>query len=86
MQTLATLIEQSEGKFMTVTFVKKDGTIRVLNGRLGVTKYLKGGKSTLDPNKYVTLYDVQSKDYRAVNRDTIISVSSGGLLSFSNKD
>jgi len=86
MQTLATLIEQSEGKFMTVTFVKKDGSIRVLNGRLGVTKYLKGGKSTLDPNKYVTLYDVQSKGYRAVNRDTIISVSIGGLLSFSNKD
>lgn len=30
------------GKFFTVTFIKKDGTIRKMNARLGVTKGLTG--------------------------------------------
>jgi len=67
-------ILNSKGKFFTVTFTKKDGTTRVMNCRLGVTKYLKGGESTLNPNDYITVYDVQSKGYRAINRKTIIDV------------
>jgi len=45
-----------------------------LNGRLGVTKHLKGGLSTLNPLEYITVYDLQSKGYRAINRSTIIDV------------
>jgi len=67
-------ILNSKGKFFTVTFTKKDGTTRVMNCRLGVTKYLKGGESTLNPNDYITVYDLQSKGYRAINRKTIIDV------------
>jgi hypothetical protein len=50
-----------------------------MNGRLGVTKYLKGGVSTLNPDTYITLYDTVSKGYRAVNRATIQSVTLGGV-------
>jgi len=64
----------SNGKIFTVTFLKKDGTIRVLNGRLGVKKYLKGGESTLDKDQFITVYDMQSKGYRAINKSTIIDV------------
>ena len=76
---LASLIEQSNGKFVSVTFIKKDGTERTLVGRLGVTKHLKGGKSTLDANQYITIYDTQNEGYRAINRDTILSVRVGGI-------
>lgn len=76
--SFATLLATSNGKFVTVTFIKKDGTHRVMNCRLGVTKALKGGTSTLNPQQYITVYDMQAKAYRAINRDTIVAISIGG--------
>ena len=76
---LSKVIECSEGRFFTVEFVKKDGSTRILNGRLGVEKYLKGGDCTIDRTKFVIVYDVQSKGYRAVNRETILSVKIDGV-------
>jgi hypothetical protein len=76
---LSDLIMNSGGKFVTVTFIKKDGTERVLNGRLGVTKHLKGGVSTLNPDQYITIFDIQKGGYRAINRETIKSVTIEGL-------
>jgi hypothetical protein len=73
-------IEKSGGKFLTVTFVKKDGTVRTLNGRLGVKKGLVGGKSNVDHNKYINIYDVQAHGYRNVNKETIIQVKFGGEI------
>ena len=69
------LILQSAGRFVTVTFKKKNGELRTLTGRLGVTKHLKGGTSTLNPDAYITIYDVVNKGYRAINRETIRSVT-----------
>jgi hypothetical protein len=74
----ATLVAQSNGKFVTVTFKKKDGEIRKMNCRLGVTKHLKGGVSTVDHDKYLVVYDVQSKGYRCINKSTIVSVALSG--------
>jgi hypothetical protein len=67
-------ILNSNGKIFTVDFIKQDGTLRTLNGRLGVKKYLKGGKCTLDQDQYIILFDMQKKVYRAVNKFTIQSV------------
>ena len=69
------LILKSAGRFVTVVFEKKNGELRTLTGRLGVTKHLKGGVITLNPDAYITLYDVVNKGYRAVNRETIRSVT-----------
>ena len=73
------LLLASNGRWVTVVFTKKDGTLRTLNGRLGVKKHLKGGVSTLDPAEYVTIYDVAAKGYRAINRKTIKQVKCEGL-------
>lgn len=73
------LILGSEGKILTVTFTKKDGSVRTLNGRLGVVKHLKGGTSTLNPDKFITIYDMQAQGYRAINRETIKGVTIGGV-------
>ena len=67
-------ILSSNGKIFSVEFIKKDGTKRLMNCRLGVTKYLKGGSSTLNPEKFITVYDLQSEGYRAINKDSIINV------------
>ena len=71
LEALDKIIESTNGRFFTVCFVKKDNTERLLTGRLGVTKHLKGGKSTIDNTKYITVYDTRAKGYRAINRDTI---------------
>lgn len=76
---IADFIAKSKGKFITVLFVKKDGTIRTLNGRIGVTKHLKGGTSTVDYSKYLVVYDTINAGYRSINRDTIVSVTCEGL-------
>lgn len=72
-RALADRLESSTG-FVTVTFMKADGTVRKMNCRMGVTKHLKGGESTLDNERYVTVFDVSKGAYRAVNRETILEV------------
>lgn len=67
-------ILNSNGKIMTVKFVKKDGSLRVMNCRLGVTKHLKGGASTLNPDKFITVYDLKSEGYRAIDKESILDV------------
>lgn len=80
MKNLAKIIEKTYGKFFTVVFTKKDGTERVLNGRLGVKSALKGGKSTVDPNKYIVVYEANRNQYRAVNKETIKEVRFAGKI------
>jgi len=79
MINLSDFIAQSKGKFITVTFVKKDGSVRKLNGRIGVTKHLKNGTSTVDHNKYFVVYDNKNAGYRCVNKDTVKQVSCEGV-------
>ena len=67
----------SDGKFLTVVFTKKDGSRRVLNGRIGVTSYLQGGESKLDKEKFVIVYDVHARGYRAVDVSAIEEVRYG---------
>ncbi len=58
-KVLAGIIDQSNGRFVSVSFVKKDGTVRNLTGRLGVTSHLKGGKKTVPEDNYITIFDTQ---------------------------
>jgi len=75
---LASIVAASNGRFVSVTFIKKDGTERSMLCRLGVTKHLKGGESKLNADQYLTVFDVQKEAYRAINRDTIVSVKLAG--------
>ena len=69
------IIDNTNGKFFTVLFVKKDGSLRRMNCRTGVKKYLKGGSSTTGHlNNLITVYDLQTKDYRNINLNTVIEI------------
>lgn len=61
------LINNSKGRFITVTFKKKDNTIRSMNC-IRITK----NKDSLG---YIAVYDVQKKKYRKVNSQTITSLT-----------
>lgn len=76
---LASIINSSNGKIISCSFVKKDGTTRNLVGRLGVTKGLKGGTKTVNPEQYITIYDMSKQAYRSINRNTILSVKTCGI-------
>ena len=81
---MSKFIAKSGGKFISVTFIKNDGTVRKLNGRVGVVKYLKGGVSTVNPDLYMVVYDTAAKGYRSINKDTIVSVTCEGLTVINN--
>jgi hypothetical protein len=69
------------GEFFTVTFSKRtDGTIRVLNGRLGVRRHLKGGNLPYDAaeKELLPVYDTKNAGYRMINLRSIISAKVGG--------
>lgn len=79
----ASLIENSKGALFTVTFIKNDKTERVLNGRLGVKKHLKGGNLPYDPKDHdlIPLYDMQAevgKGYRMLNKNRITALRING--------
>lgn len=79
----ADLIEKSNGALFTCTFIKKDGTERILNGRTQVKKHLKGGSLPYDPRTkgLIPVYDMQadfSKGYRMLNKDSITALRING--------
>ena len=78
-ETARQLIKDTKGKFFTVTFIKKDGTTRVMNARLGVKAYLKGGELPYNPEAkgLIPVFDVQKREYRMVNINTITKLKVG---------
>ena len=84
-RALATILEQTNGKFFTVIFQKKDSSIRQMTARTGVTKYLKGGKKTVSEDQYVTVYEPSSGSYKNINRDTILSIKALGIEAVATK-
>ena len=78
------LIKDTKGKFFTVTFVKKDGTIRVMNARLGVKAYLKGGELPYNPEEkgLIPVWDpvahkATGNGYRMISINTISALKIG---------
>lgn len=76
------IIELVGNKFFTISFIKKDGTLRKMNARLGVTKHLKGGKRSYNPDdfNYLTVFDLGKKQYRTVNLNTVKEIKANGKI------
>jgi hypothetical protein len=74
------LKDMVKGKFFTVEFTKNDGTIRKMNARLGVNKYVTGkGKKFNDDNyNLVTVYDLKKKEYRSFKLDRLKTIKFKG--------
>lgn len=74
------LKKQLGGKFFTVVFTKKDGSVRKLNGRLGVKKHLRGGEKSFSDAQInaLTVFDLKAKGYRTVKLDKVTSLKCGG--------
>lgn len=80
MKNLTNIIERTAGRFFKATFVKKDGTVREMVARTGVKAHLKGGATKYDGSKFISVYDVQSRGYRLINKETLREVKFGGRV------
>lgn len=67
-------------KFFSVEFIKKDGSLRKMVARLGVTKGVTGEGMKYDPisKGLLPVYDVQKQAYRMININTIQSLKVKG--------
>lgn len=67
------------GQIFTAEFIKKDGTVRIMNCRTGVKKHLRGGRLAFNPKDYglLPVFDLKKKGYRFVNLNTLRSISHG---------
>lgn len=80
-----TFLESAGNKIFTVTFEKKDGSVRVLNGRRGVHKNLKGGTPSPKKEGVITVFDLRVNDYRSVSLNRVIEARTCGTkLSVAN--
>jgi hypothetical protein len=78
------IIENTAGKFFTVTFVKKDGTIRKATGRTGVRKGTKGiglGYNAADKGIKI-LWICDAENFRAIRLNSILSIKFKGKFYF----
>jgi hypothetical protein len=66
-------ILQTNGRFFSVSFIKKDGTERRMTARLGVKKNIKGVGLKFNPSDHnlMVVYDVHKRAYRMINLLTI---------------
>ena len=77
---LKSMIKNTNGKFFTCFFVKKDGTLRKMTARVGVKKglanngFVRGEKENL-----VCVYDMVAHDFRFINLSTLKSLKCGKL-------
>ena len=78
---ISTLKELVGNKIFAVEFIKKDGSLRKMVCRLGVKKHLKGGELRYNPEdlNYLTVFDLQSEEYRTINVNTLRSLTFDGI-------
>ena len=74
------LIMNTNGRIFSVQFEKKDGSIRDMVCRLGVGKFLRGGKSTTDHlDHLITVCEISKDQYRNINLNTLVKLKTGGV-------
>ena len=77
------ILSSNNGRFFSVKFVKKDGSIRKR-----VKKGLSGGGAKYNPVErgLLAVYDVQKGAYRSLNFDTLQEFKLGGISYKVNKE
>jgi len=81
-RTRSFLKNETEGRIFSVYFQKVNGDMRQMVCRRGVTRHLRGGGLPYDPNKYgyLPVFDMEARDYRMVNLNSITSFRIGGEM------
>lgn len=75
------ILAKTKGEFFSVQFVKKDGTVRDMVCRTGVTKHLKGGELAFDPAEkgLMVVFEMDKEGYRMINLKSLRKITVGGI-------
>lgn len=73
-------IASTGGRIFTAVFVKKDGTTRTMNCRLGVSKGVKGVGLRYDPHGYglLPVFDMEVREFRMLNVGSLLNLTVDG--------
>jgi hypothetical protein len=77
---LDSLIAQTKGKFFSITFVKKDGATRVINGKDKYQRLLKGGVDTVRDAGYVPFVNRNTETWASAHKDAVVTFRCGKLV------
>lgn len=71
------------GRFFTAHFIKRDGTLRKLNGRCGVTFAVtgKGMRYKAEDKNIIIVRDVKKQEYRAIKIDSLLGINHYEIIS-----
>lgn len=68
---------QSSNRIFGGKYIKKNGEVTSFNGRMGVHKFVKGGKSSLKDSNWL-IWDTNRKRYMAIIPENLVSVTAFG--------
>ena len=81
MQTeLDNLIAQTKGKFFSITFVKNDGTVRVINGKDKYQRLLKGGVNNIANAGFVPFVNRNTETWASAHKNAVVTFRCGSLV------
>ena len=71
---------KDSGRFFSVLFIKADGSIRSMNCRGGVRKFLKNADAAprTTPEGVFVVFDVKAMAYRSIPIDRILTIRADG--------
>ena len=74
--SLLEAIRKTEGKFFSIIFIKKNGELREMTARTGVTKGVNGKGLKFDPiaRGLLPVYDAANDGYRMINLETVKAI------------
>jgi hypothetical protein len=77
---LDSLIAQTKGKFFSITFVKKDGATKIINGKDKYQRLLKGGSDTVRAAGYVPFVNRNTEKWASAHKDAVVTFRCGSLV------
>ena len=71
---------KDSGRFFSVLFIKADGSLRSMNCRGGVRKFLKNADAAprITPEGVFVVFDVKAMEYRSIPLDRILTIRADG--------
>lgn len=74
-------IEETKGRFFTIKFIKKDGTLRKMTCRTGVSKGVTGKGLDFDPKEkgLRVVWAADAQNYRMINIHTVVELTCNNI-------
>jgi hypothetical protein len=71
---------KDSGRFFSVLFIKQDGSLRSMNCRGGVRKFLKNADAAprTTPEGVFVVFDVKAMAYRSIPMERILAIRANG--------